>query len=261
MTTGATWRRAQRGEFLGTGSQLLPGVLPTAAVCRRALPADGWFMSGDIMTRNADDTFTYVARTDDMINRGGQKLDPREVEELLYQHPKVSHVAVVAMPDARLGQKGCACVVPAEGASLTLGELQAFLAEKGLGQVQVARALELLERASADSDRQDDALRAARPRVGCRREFDGGCRDAPLTAGHRGPGSAESPSAWPRGRASDLGRFRPQLPGRRGACPGAACLELIPSLDVHAGENPVRTLWHWKKTSGYHRTGRSCAAR
>jgi len=135
----------QRGEFLGRGPNFSPGYYRQPKFVAQRFRADGWFMSGDIMTRNADDTFTYVARTDDMINRGGQKLDPREVEELLYQHPKVHHVAVVAMPDARLGQKGCACVVPADGASLTLGELQAFLAEKGLAKYKWPESLELLD--------------------------------------------------------------------------------------------------------------------
>jgi non-ribosomal peptide synthetase component E (peptide arylation enzyme) len=135
----------QRGEFWGRGANFSPGYYRQPQFVAQRFRPDGWFMSGDIMTRNADDTFTYVARTDDMINRGGQKLDPREVEELLYQHPKVHHVAVVAVPDARLGQKGCACVVPAEGVTLTLGEIQAFLAEKGLAKYKWPESLELLD--------------------------------------------------------------------------------------------------------------------
>ena len=135
-----------RGEFLARGANFSPGYYRQPQFVAERFQADGWFRSGDIVTRNPDETFTYVARTDDMINRGGQKLDPREVEELLYQHPKVSHVALVAVPDARLGQKGCACVVPVEGARPTLGELQEFLAEKGLAKYKWPESVVLLDR-------------------------------------------------------------------------------------------------------------------
>lgn len=133
------------GEFWGRGPNLSPGYYRQPEYLRERFHPDGWFMSGDIVLRNPDDTFTYVARKDDMINRGGQKVDPREVEELLYQHPRVAHVAVVAMPDPRLGQKACAFVVPASGATPTLEDLQAFLADKGLARYKWPERVELVE--------------------------------------------------------------------------------------------------------------------
>jgi len=135
----------ERGEFWGRGPNFTPGYYRQPQFMAERFRSDGWFMSGDLVTRNPDDTFTYVARTDDMINRGGEKLDPREVEELLYQHPKVVHVAVVAMPDARVGQKACACIVPAAGEQPTLSEVRTFLASKGLARYKFPERLELVD--------------------------------------------------------------------------------------------------------------------
>lgn len=132
----------ESGEFWGRGPNLSPGYYRQPQFMAERYHPDGWFMSGDIVVRNPGDTFTYVARKDDMINRGGQKFDPREVEELLYQHPKVAQAAVVAMPDDRLGQKSCAFVVTAPGQTLTLDEVQAFLAQRGLAKYKWPERLE-----------------------------------------------------------------------------------------------------------------------
>ena len=142
---GRTAAPGERGEFWGRGPNFSPGYYRQPQFIAERFQPDGWFMSGDIMVRNPDDTFTYVARTDDMINRGGQKLDPREVEELLYQHPKVAHVAVVAMPAPRVGQQACAFIVPHAGASPTLAEIREYLAEKGLAKYKWPKRLELID--------------------------------------------------------------------------------------------------------------------
>jgi non-ribosomal peptide synthetase component E (peptide arylation enzyme) len=64
-----------------------------------------------------------------MINRGGQKFFPREIEEILYAHPKVLYAAIVGVPDARLGERNCLCLVPRSGETPTLAELLAFLGD------------------------------------------------------------------------------------------------------------------------------------
>ncbi len=135
----------ETGEFWGRGPNLSPGYYRQPQFVSARYNADGWFMSGDLITRNADHTFTFVARMDDMINRGGQKLDPREVEELLYTHPKVEHALVVAMPDERLGERGCAFIVPRSGQTFTLEDLRSFLAERGLAKYKWPERVELIE--------------------------------------------------------------------------------------------------------------------
>jgi fatty-acyl-CoA synthase len=62
-----------------------------------------------------------------MLIRGGANIYPREIEEVLYQHPKVRDAAVVGVPDPRLGERVCACVVPRAGATLSFDEMVAFL--------------------------------------------------------------------------------------------------------------------------------------
>src|SRR5262249_50223774 len=68
-----------------------------------------------------------VGRLKEMINRGGKKFFPREIEEILYTHPKVLHAAIVGVPDPRLGERNCLCVIPRTGATVTLGEMVDFL--------------------------------------------------------------------------------------------------------------------------------------
>ena len=68
-----------------------------------------------------------VGRRKEMINRGGKKYFPREVEEFLYAHPAILHAAIVGVSDVRLGEKNCLCVVLKPGASLTLEEVISFL--------------------------------------------------------------------------------------------------------------------------------------
>ena len=65
-----------------------------------------------------------------MINRGGKKFFPREVEEVLYTHPAILYCAIVGLPDPRLGERNCLCVVPKPGiAAPTLDDIVAFLGD------------------------------------------------------------------------------------------------------------------------------------
>lgn len=66
----------------------------------------------------------------EMIIRGGANIYRREIEEVLYQHPKVLAVAVVGVPDARLGERLCACIVPRAGETLSFEEMVGFLRDK-----------------------------------------------------------------------------------------------------------------------------------
>jgi acyl-CoA synthetase (AMP-forming)/AMP-acid ligase II len=76
-----------------------------------------------------------------MINRGGKKFFPREIEEILYTHPKILHAAIIGVPDPRLGERNCLCVIPRSGQSITLEEVVAFLRD----QVATYKLPEVLE--------------------------------------------------------------------------------------------------------------------
>jgi acyl-CoA synthetase (AMP-forming)/AMP-acid ligase II len=71
-----------------------------------------------------------IDRKKELIIRGGANIYPREIEEVLYQHPKVLEAAAVGVPDPRLGERVCACIVSRPGESLSFEELIAFLKDK-----------------------------------------------------------------------------------------------------------------------------------
>ncbi len=88
----------------------------------------GWFHTGDIATADADGYYTLVDRKKDMINNGGLKVWPREVEEVLYRHPTVREAAVVALPDPYAGERPLAFVALRPGQRATAEELIAYVA-------------------------------------------------------------------------------------------------------------------------------------
>ena len=84
----------------------------------RRSPTDGWFRTGDLgRVVDAAGNVEIVGRRKEIINRGGKKFFPREVEEILYTHPKVMHAAMVGIADPRLGERNCLCVIPKAGQS------------------------------------------------------------------------------------------------------------------------------------------------
>ncbi|HMZ01764.1 MAG TPA: AMP-binding protein, partial [Burkholderiaceae bacterium] len=88
---------------------------------------NGWFDTGDLATMNEAGYIRISGRSKDVIIRGGENIPVFEVEALLYKHPAVAQVAVVAVPDERLGERACAVVVPKAEQTLTLPELVDFL--------------------------------------------------------------------------------------------------------------------------------------
>lgn len=88
---------------------------------------DGWFDSGDLASIDADGYIRISGRSKDVIIRGGENIPVFEIEALLYRHPAVAQVAIVAYPDARLGERACAVVVPKAGQSLDFDEMVTFL--------------------------------------------------------------------------------------------------------------------------------------
>ena len=109
-----------------------------------SIDADGWFDTGDLARMDRDGYIRIVGRTKDVIIRGGENIPVAEVENLIYRHPKVAECAVVAMPDARLGERACVFVTPKATASLDLAELTRFLAGEGMAKTYWPERLELM---------------------------------------------------------------------------------------------------------------------
>jgi long-chain acyl-CoA synthetase len=114
------------GELAVRGPQVMLGYFghpeETAMVLK-----DGWFRTGDVARIDADGYAYILDRKKDMINVGGMKVYPREVEELLFQHPGVQDAAVIGVPDAELGEVVKAFVVRKPGATVTEAELIEFV--------------------------------------------------------------------------------------------------------------------------------------
>ena len=91
---------------------------------------DGWFHSGDMATVDEDGYFFIVDRKKDMIIRGGYNVYPREIEEVLYEHPAVREAAVIGVPDDEYGEEVGAAVTLKDGASVSADELRDFVKEQ-----------------------------------------------------------------------------------------------------------------------------------
>jgi 2,3-dihydroxybenzoate-AMP ligase len=105
---------------------------------------DGFYCSGDLMRQHPSGNYMVEGRKKDLINRGGEKISAEEIENLILQHPAVQNVACVAMPDPNLGERMCACIIPAAGKDLTLEELVAFLATKEIAKFKLPERVETL---------------------------------------------------------------------------------------------------------------------
>lgn len=115
------------GEIAADGPSVHLGYHKNPAANTELFTADGWFRTGDLAVMEPSGNVRIVGRLKEMINRGGKKFFPREIEEILYTHPKVLHAAIVGLPDPRLGERNCLCVIPRPGASVALPELVGFL--------------------------------------------------------------------------------------------------------------------------------------
>lgn len=133
------------GEFWGRGPNLFAGYYGQPELTKDKFHPDGWFKTGDLFKKNEDGNYVFVGRKDDVINRGGQKIDPLEIEMKLAPHPGIDSVAIVGIPDSRLGERSCAFVVPKPGHSVSLDEISEFLTGLGVARYKIPERLELVD--------------------------------------------------------------------------------------------------------------------
>ncbi len=114
------------GEFCARGYNIMKGYYKMPIATAEAIDKDGWLHSGDLLRRLPDGTFKVTGRLKDMIIRGGENIYPKEIEDFLYTHPKVSDVQVIGVPDEQYGEEIMACVIVKEGETLTESELREY---------------------------------------------------------------------------------------------------------------------------------------
>jgi non-ribosomal peptide synthetase component E (peptide arylation enzyme) len=121
----------ETGELVSRGPSIHLGYHNNPTANAQAFNSEGWFRTGDLgRVVDADGNVQITGRSKEIINRGGKKFFPREVEEILYTHPSVMHAAMIGMPDARLGERNCLCVVPKGDVVPTVDEFVDFLRDQ-----------------------------------------------------------------------------------------------------------------------------------
>jgi acyl-CoA synthetase (AMP-forming)/AMP-acid ligase II len=115
------------GEIAFRGPTLFVGYYKQPELTAETRDDEGWFYTGDLGFADDDGYLCFAGRAKEVINRGGSKIYPKEIEDLLSAHPKILDVAVVGMPDERLGERVCAYVVTQEGAEVGVDEIREFL--------------------------------------------------------------------------------------------------------------------------------------
>jgi long-chain acyl-CoA synthetase len=117
------------GEIVIRGHNVMKGYWGREDATEEVMRG-GWFHSGDMATQDADGYFFIVDRKKDMIIRGGYNVYPREIEEVLYEHPAVSEVAVIGVPDDSLGEEVAAMVVLREGADASEDDIRGYVKDR-----------------------------------------------------------------------------------------------------------------------------------
>jgi long-chain acyl-CoA synthetase len=125
--SGSEVPQGEVGEIAIRGHNIMKGYLNKPEATAEAVSADGWFRTGDIGRVDEDGYYYIVDRKKDLIIRGGYNIYPREIEEVLYEHPEVAEAAVVGMPHPELGEEVGAAVALKPGATVTPDELRSYV--------------------------------------------------------------------------------------------------------------------------------------
>ena len=141
--SGALLPRGKTGEVVARGASVMPGYDGDPAATQAAF-ADGWFKTGDRGFFDDDGYLFLSGRTREMINRGGENIAPREIDEALLEHPAVAEAVTFAVPHPTLGEDVAAGIVLRPGVAATAKDIRQFVAER-LAEFKVPRQLLVLE--------------------------------------------------------------------------------------------------------------------
>jgi len=133
----------EEGELRVRAPQLFRGYLD-ASLDAEAFDADGFFRTGDLGCLDAEGFVRITGRLKDVIIRKGENISAREIEDLLYTHPKIADAAVIGLPDPALGERCCA-VVACRDEALGFEEMVEFLAAQRLARQKIPEQLELVD--------------------------------------------------------------------------------------------------------------------
>ena len=136
--------RGEPGEVVVRGYNVMKGYLDDEAETRKAVDADGWLHTGDVAVMDERGYIRITDRIKDMFIMGGFNCYPAEIEKLMYAHDDVEQVAVIGVPDERMGEVGMAFVVRRAGASLESDDLVAWCRDQ-MANFKVPRRIEFVD--------------------------------------------------------------------------------------------------------------------
>ena len=134
----------QVGEFVARGYNVMKGYYKMPLETEKAIDSEGWLHTGDLACRNPDGNYRITGRLKDMIIRGGENIYPKELEDFIYTHPKVSDVQVIGVPDEQYGEEVMACIILKEGETMEEGEMKSFILQN-LARHKVPRYIRFVD--------------------------------------------------------------------------------------------------------------------
>jgi non-ribosomal peptide synthetase component E (peptide arylation enzyme) len=141
---GKTLSRDREGELVTKGPGIFAGYLKNPEENKKSFLRRGFFRTGDRAKIDLSGNLKITGRIKDIIIRGGENISPAMVEELLCSHPGIAEAAVIGMPDKELGEKVCAYVRLAEGATLDPGEIKSFMDSQGASKLLIPERFEFV---------------------------------------------------------------------------------------------------------------------
>jgi len=141
---GAPLPPGEEGELQIKGPSVFSGYLDNEAANAEAFDGD-WFRTGDLATLDAEGYVSLTGRSKDIINRGGVKYNPADIEALLLRHDNIDQAAIVPMPDEVLGERACCFVVTAGAVELSLEEVCAYLEAENVTKLKWPERLEIVD--------------------------------------------------------------------------------------------------------------------
>lgn len=135
----------EEGELELSGYTIMEGYLDNPAANAAAFAGDGWFKTGDLATIDQDGNVVITGRVKDLINRGGIKINPTDIENAIMAHDAVVQAAVVPMADDVMGEKACLFVTLRDGADFSFEQMTAHLSEHGFAKMKWPERLEIID--------------------------------------------------------------------------------------------------------------------
>jgi len=141
---GAEVPRGEPGEVVIRGYNIMRGFIHDPEATAEAVDPEGWLHTGDVAVMNDRGYITITDRTKDMFIVGGFNAYPAEIENMINEHPAVAQVAIIGVPDDRMGEVGYAYVIPRLNATITPDELRAWCRDK-MANYKVPRYFEIVD--------------------------------------------------------------------------------------------------------------------